>query len=539
MKENADVKFTVVNDTDEQFEANEEDRQFAVQERAAAVKERLMERMGEIEGANAFVQRELVKIQREWPALFGLKPPSHFYVHVDLDSYYASVETLLNPKFKDVPLAVGSTNMIAACNYKAREFNVRAGMPGYHAKRLCPHLIITPTRMEKYNYYSELVMNILSCYDNDIEIYGIDEPCLVFTADKLKKAYDFYNTDPENGRFSLQSNTQENTDLKVSQTVVDDLGELIYTGFTIEAVFNLVDKIRSIVFRNIKLTVSAGISICRGFAKFASNVNKPNGQMEITSDFDSHIINLPVDKINGIGKMTKLLLAKAFKIFTVQELRDHHPQCALVFLYKTFTHLLRLSLGLSVFDSEHARGKLDARMKSIGNSSTIRPTTDYIDAIQAFWALSMMVWRRMEKGSYYGLIVTITIKYSTFKQNTRQKKLQRPVKSHNELFDHSLDLFRENIVTDEKTNFKILNESIRLLGVSVSNLIKTNSFNTIEEFCAKEKEIEPRECIICGEQFLHERPIVYQTHVNRCLDKQENKTKEEKKTLKGFLRRKK
>lgn len=365
MKENASLNFTVVNQTDEQFEEN---RMFAAQERAEQYKQRLKEREKEIPHSHIYVDSELQKIKQEWPALYYLEQPKKYYVHMDLDSFYASVEMLLNPEYRNIPLAVGSMNMVAACNYKVREYNVRAGMPGYHAKKLCPHLVLTPCRMERYNYYSEMVMGILSCYDNNIESYGIDECCLVFDEEKLKMAYEFYNTDEKNGML-CEKDSEGN---KIFEP-------LEYTKFTYNAVAQLIEKIRKIVFKNVKLTVSAGISVCRGMCKFASNINKPDGQKVIDEDFDSYIIDLPVDKLNGIGKMTKLTLLKTFGIKTVRDLRTKYAEVSLVFPTKTFLHLVRISQGLSVFDTEKNKRSQGYEMKSIGNSYTIKRTTDYVD----------------------------------------------------------------------------------------------------------------------------------------------------------------
>ena len=512
MKENAQIKFTVVNNTDEQYEQNEENRMFAAQERANLLKEKFQEKKGEIESSKLFVEAELNKIKNEWPALYGKKSTKYFYVHVDLDSFYASVETLLNPKYKEIPLAVGSMNMIAACNYKAREYNVRAGMPGYHAKKLCPHLTITECKMERYNYYSELVMEILSSYDNDLESYGIDESCLVFTEEKLFNAYEYYNTNSINGRIKNEDGSFD---------------ELNYEGFTSEAVDKIVNKIREVIYRNLKLTVSAGISICRGVAKFASNYNKPNGQKVIDKDFDSFIVDLPIDKLNGIGKMTKLTLFKLFNIKTVKDLRNKYAECALVFQYKTFINLMRISQGLSVFDTERNQRSKGYKMKSIGNSYTIKSTIDYVEVVQHLWEISGQVWRRMERGGYFGNVVTLILKYRTFRQMTRQKKMASPVKTREILFETSIELLQPNLLIG-KDHSRQLNEIVRMLGISVSNLYKKDKYLQIDDYEISKKELKLRECFICKYKFIQESDVTFKAHVKLCIRKEAKLEKEKK-----------
>ncbi|TQD98199.1 hypothetical protein C1H46_016153 [Malus baccata] len=66
---------------------------------------------------------------------------SRIWVHVDMDAFYAAVETLSDPSLKGKPMAVGGMSMISTANYEARKFGVRAAMPGFIARKLCPDSI--------------------------------------------------------------------------------------------------------------------------------------------------------------------------------------------------------------------------------------------------------------------------------------------------------------------------------------------------------------------------------------------------------------
>ncbi|KAH8042522.1 hypothetical protein HPB51_023850 [Rhipicephalus microplus] len=81
-------------------------------------------------------------------------------VHVDMDAFYAAVEMLDNPSLRDKPMAVGSMGMLSTSNYEARKYGVRAAMPGFIGKKLCPALVI---------------------YDEDFTPVGLDEAYLDIT----------------------------------------------------------------------------------------------------------------------------------------------------------------------------------------------------------------------------------------------------------------------------------------------------------------------------------------------------------------------
>ena len=67
-----------------------------------------------------------------------------------MDAFYAAVAMRDEPHLASVPMAVGSMGMLSTSNYKARQFGVRAGMPGFIGKKLCPHLVLVPLDFPKY-----------------------------------------------------------------------------------------------------------------------------------------------------------------------------------------------------------------------------------------------------------------------------------------------------------------------------------------------------------------------------------------------------
>lgn len=99
-------------------------------------------------------------------------------VVVDMDMFYAAVEMRDNPALRDVPLAVGGLGMISTTNYAARKFGVRAAMPGFIGKELCPALVFVPPNFDKYTKVSQQIRAVFAQYDPNFSAFSLDEACL-------------------------------------------------------------------------------------------------------------------------------------------------------------------------------------------------------------------------------------------------------------------------------------------------------------------------------------------------------------------------
>jgi DNA polymerase-4 len=95
-------------------------------------------------------------------------------LHADLDAFYASVEQLLNPRLRGKPIAVGG-GVVLAASYEARAFGVRSGMPGRHARQLCPDLVFVGGHFDDYQRLGDAAIGILSDFTPSIERISIDE----------------------------------------------------------------------------------------------------------------------------------------------------------------------------------------------------------------------------------------------------------------------------------------------------------------------------------------------------------------------------
>src|SRR5215471_5058515 len=85
--------------------------------------------------------------------------------HFDLDAFFVSVECLLDPSLKGLPLIVGGhaeRGVVAACSYEARKFGIHSAMSMKQAMRLCPHATVVAGHRGEYSKYSRIVTNIIA-----------------------------------------------------------------------------------------------------------------------------------------------------------------------------------------------------------------------------------------------------------------------------------------------------------------------------------------------------------------------------------------
>ena len=189
--------------------------------------------------------------------------PQRKIIHVDMDCFYAAIETRDFPHLLGQPIAVGGQpnkrGVVATCNYEARAFGVHSAMPMSQAVKKCPQLIIQPVRMSVYQAESKGIQAIFKNYTDTIQPLSLDEAFL-----------DVTGAEHHHGSATL-----------------------------------IAQAIRRDIFQQHKLAASAGIAPNKFLAKIASDWNKPNGQYVITPDaIDDFVKDLPVKKIFGVGKVT-------------------------------------------------------------------------------------------------------------------------------------------------------------------------------------------------------------------------------------------
>ena len=214
-------------------------------------------------------------------------------IHIDMDCFYAAVETRENPKLSGQPVAVGgkpeTRGVVAACNYEARAFGVHSAMPMSQAIRKCPNLIMLSVNMSLYRQASQNIHKIFKRYTNIIQPLSLDEAYLDVSNSHLFK-----------GSASL-----------------------------------IAQDIRRAIQQELSLNASAGIAPNKFLAKIASDWNKPNGQFVVNpNEIASFVLKLPVKKIFGVGKVTNLKMSK-LGIKTCTDLQKY-TQIELIKLFGKF-----------------------------------------------------------------------------------------------------------------------------------------------------------------------------------------------------------
>uniref|UniRef100_A0AAQ4RBI0 DNA polymerase kappa n=1 Tax=Gasterosteus aculeatus aculeatus TaxID=481459 RepID=A0AAQ4RBI0_GASAC len=318
-------------------------------------------------------QLQKAHAQVEWMAteLERSRDLSRAIVHVDMDAFYAAVEMRDCPELKDKPMAVGSMSMLSTSNYHARKYGVRAAMPGFIAKKLCPNLVIVPTNFDKYRAVSDEIREIFADYDPHFQPMSLDEAYLDFTHHveqrqswpESKRTHHFHASSAAKGGEQMELPTvvvPEENDLSpllfedspstspcvlVSDGVGAAGGAFEVFGTSLE---EAVREMRFRIEQKTTLTASAGIAPNTMLAKVCSDKNKPNGQYRLPSTREAvmdFVQNLPVRKVSGIGKVSEKML-NALGISSCSHLGQQMALLSLLFSETAWHHLMQVSLGL-------------------------------------------------------------------------------------------------------------------------------------------------------------------------------------------------
>ncbi len=332
-----------------------------------------------------------------------------------MDAFFASVEQLDNPELRGKPVAVGGSgdrSVVAAASYEARKYGVRSAMSSVIARRLCPELIFVGHNFERYNEISNMVLDIFREYTDLIEPLSIDEAFLDVTEDKKRLG---------------------------SGTII-------------------AEKIRSEIKKRTGLTASAGISFNKFLAKMASEINKPDGLFVIKpEDAGGFIDNLPVEKFYGIGKVTALKMHK-LGIHNGYDLRQWDMESLVRNFGKAGEFFYDIARGVDERPVEP-----DLERKSVGTEITYsKDLTSRFEIVAELYKLEKELMERLEHAETTGRTITLKIKFSDFRQITRSRTLHNYIRDFN-------TLHRE--VTAIRKSLALEGERIRLMGVTVSNLI--------------------------------------------------------------------
>lgn len=339
--------------------------------------------------------------------------------HIDMNSFYASVEMAKDPKLKGKPIAIAGNpeerkGIIVTSSYEARAKGVKTTMPLWEAKKLCPELIVLRPNFTLYREMSSQIFRLLYDITEWIEPVSIDEGYL-----------------------------------DVTQLPVHPL--------------TLAKDIQANILTQLDIPCSIGIGPNKFLAKTASDMKKPLGITILRKrDISSKLWPLPVGDMYGIGEKTAEKLGR-IQIQTIKELAEAD------------TYTLKHLLGINGERLQNRARGIDTRavdpdalndFKSIGNSQTLPDDTiDETQIKQLLLHLTKRVDERLKRREMTGKSIQLTIRYKDRQTVTRSRTISSYLEGADDIYPVILELFEEHWT----------GRPIRLLGVTVSNLLKMDS----------------------------------------------------------------
>jgi DNA polymerase-4 len=353
--------------------------------------------------------------------------------HLDMNSFFASVEIAHNPTLKGKPVAIAGNpeerrGIIVTSSYEARAKGVKTTMPIWQAKKLCPNLLILRPNGDRYRTASQALFEILFTYTPLVQQVSIDEGYLDLTS-YLKEIHPF----------------------------------------------QLAKNIQKRILEELKLPCSIGIAPNKFLAKMASDMKKPDGITILRKrDIELKLWPLPIEEMHGIGKRT----VEKWRKQDVQTIGDLAKADKALLMRKFGERGLQLQERANGHDDRVVNPHAYSEYKSIGHSTTLRSDTKNSQIIKAtFDNLVRRVHLRLRKNEMFARGVQITIRYHNWKMITRSHKLINPIQSPEDLILEAIMLFE-----------KAWNgEAVRLLGISTYDLIeKQYAFKQLDLFTYRE-----------------------------------------------------
>ncbi|MPQ24726.1 DNA polymerase IV [Bacillus paralicheniformis] len=337
--------------------------------------------------------------------------------HIDMNSFYASVEMAYDPSLKGRPLAIAGNakerkGIVVTCSYEARARGVKPPMPLWEAKRLCPELIVKPPNFDRYRSSSREMFQVLREYTDLVEPVSIDE-----------------------GYMDLTDTPYRNRAYETAKEIQERLQE------------------------ELLLPSSIGIAPNKFLAKMASDMKKPLG-ITILRKREVPRILWPMDisEMYGVGRKT----AEKLKTLNIDKIGD---------LAAADEYALKRLLGINGPRLKRRANGIDTgevnpdriyEFKSVGNSSTLPyDSTDEKELCGLIDKLSVSVSDRLKRKEVMAAKVFIMIRFADWTNITRSKTLLNPTDSREDIAEEAKVLFRQHWH----------GSPVRLLGVTGTDLV--------------------------------------------------------------------
>lgn len=352
-------------------------------------------------------------------------------MHIDMDSFFASVEVRDAPDLKEKPVVVCSKTfhlhqdisrgVISAASYPARKFGLRSAMPLSEAKRLCPDVICLPMNKTLYKQVSDNVIRILQKHVKTVQQVSIDEAYVLF------------------------------------KDTVTDYEKAAACARIIKAEIAAAERI----------TCSVGIAPNKSIAKIASGFQKPDGLTVVhPEDAVDFLAPLPVGKIPGVGRKT----AEFFDILNIQTVGD---------LAKADKRRIYEKLGRQGMIFQDIANGIDtapvletADAKSISRFYTLAPYTNDPAAVRlGSESVCEEIHELLTHKKMFFKTVTVGLRFSDF--TTVTKSRSHTVHTSDILFlKRQVQDMIEELMGDQESRSR---KKVRQINIAVSNLKKTDA----------------------------------------------------------------
>ncbi|MGP4072408.1 DNA polymerase IV [Piscibacillus sp. B03] len=345
-----------------------------------------------------------------------MKQKGRIIFHVDMNSFYASVEMAYNPDLKGKPVAIAGNpderrGIVVTSSYEARKQGVKTTMPLWQAFDHCPKLIVLRPNFDRYREASKHMFSILSEATPIVQPVSIDEGYM---------------------------------------DVTDYVGD--------ENPIQFAEKLQKRILDELDLPCSIGIAPNKFLAKMASDMKKPLGITVLRKrEIKEKLWSLEIGEMYGVGQKTAEKL-KRIEVHTIGDLANTN-----VLTLKNLLGINGERLHQRANGIDHRPVDPDAvnEFKSIGNSTTLPyDVTDLTSIFRVFDQLSEKVASRLKYKNVVTENIQIMIRYHDRKTITRSRQLKEFIETKEEITQISKHLFQEH--WNE--------EPIRLLGVTAQHL---------------------------------------------------------------------
>ncbi len=336
-------------------------------------------------------------------------------LHIDMDAFYAAIEQRDRPELRGRPVVVGGgggRGVVQAASYEARRFGIHSAMPGRRAMELCPDAVFVSGRMSHYAATGKAVREIFQRYTPLVQPLSLDEAFL-----------------DVRGCLRLHG-TANKIGWAIKTAIDEELG----------------------------LTASVGIAPLKFVAKIASDLQKPDGFVEVDADQVHEFLDpLPVSKLWGVGKVGLRKLQR-LGIHKIADLRRMRLEDLTLCFGGWGEHLFRLANGIdprAVVPDRRAKQISHERTfaDDIHDSETLCGVVSYL-AEQVTW--------RLRHQHRFAKSVSLKYRREDFETFTRSRTLRCSTRSTREVMDTALALLKELRAEQPRP--------VRLIGVSAGSL---------------------------------------------------------------------